>query len=31
MTLKEEREIKKAAKLQSEKERIEAMREFEEK
>ncbi len=31
MTLKEEREIKKAAKLQEEKERIEAMREFEEK
>lgn len=31
MTLKEEREIKKAAKLQAEKERIEAMREFEEK
>ena len=31
MTLKEEREIKKAAKLQVEKERIEAMREFEEK
>lgn len=31
MTLKEDREIKKAAKLQAEKERIEAMREFEEK
>ena len=31
MTLKEEREIKKAATLQAEKERIEAMREFEEK
>ena len=31
MTLKEEREIKKAAKLQAEKERIEAMREFEKK
>ena len=30
MTLKEERELKKAAKLEAEKQRIEAMREYEE-
>ena len=30
MTLKEERELKKAAKLETEKQRIEAMREYEE-
>ena len=29
MTLKEERELKKAAKLEAEKQRIEAMREYE--